>query len=161
MWDAPITTPHQRIEAGWIDYNGHLNMAFYNVLFDRAVDHVYDLLGIGEAYARGGAGSCFTLEAHLNYLSEVALEDRVAVSLQLLDFDAKRLHYFETMTNLRTGEVAATSENLALHVDMNTRRSAPFPEPALEKIAHLHRAHAALPTPDLVGRVMGIRRKPG
>ena len=161
MWDAPIIVPKQKIEPDWIDYNGHLNMAFYNVLFDRGVDHVYDLLGIGEAYARSGVGSCFTLEVHLNYLSELSLEDVVSVSLQLVDYDAKRLHYFETMTNARTGELVATSENLALHVDMQSRKSAPFPESALVNIADLHRAHARLPAPELLGHRIGIRRKTG
>ena len=48
--EAPHTCPDQRVEAAWIDYNGHLNMAFYHVMFDRAVDHVYDTLGIGASY---------------------------------------------------------------------------------------------------------------
>ena len=78
MWQAPFVAPDQQIEPDWIDYNGHLNMAFYNVLFDRGVDCVYDLLGIGEAYVREGSGSCFTLQAHLNYLSELALGQPVA-----------------------------------------------------------------------------------
>lgn len=158
MWDAPIIAPDQTLEAGWIDYNGHLNMAYYNVLFDRGVDHVYDLLGIGAEYVRTAAGSCFTMEVHLNYLNELTLNDPVSVSLQLIDHDAKRLHFFQTMTNRTTGDIAATSEQLALHVDMTTRRSAPFPEPVLARIAELHAAHRNLPVPELLGRVIGIRK---
>ncbi len=161
MWEAPFVAPDQTIEADWIDYNGHLNMAFYNVLFDRGVDCVYDRLGIGEAYVRRGGGSCFTLQVHLNYLNELALGDPVSVTLQLVDFDEKRLHYFQTMTNRTTGELAATSENLAIHVDMNTRRSAPFPAEALERITELHRAHAGLPRPVQLGSAIGIRKKSG
>lgn len=159
MWDSPIITPDQSIETGWIDYNGHLNMAYYNVLFDRSVDHVYDQLGIGAEYVRSEGGSCFTMEVHLNYLNELTLDDPVSVSLQLIDYDAKRLHFFQTMTNRQSGEVAATSEQLALHVDMISRRSTPFPEPILERIASLHAAHSQLPKPDLLGRVIGIRKK--
>ncbi len=159
MWDAPIIAPDQSLEPGWIDYNGHLNMAYYSVLFDRGVDHVYDLLGIGAEYVRTDAGSCFTMEVHLNYLNELTLDDPVSVTFQLVDFDAKRLHFFQTMTNRRTGDVAATSEQLALHVDMTTRRSAPFPEPALARIVELHRAHTRLPKPEMLGRVIGIRKK--
>jgi len=158
MWQAPFTAPDQQIEANWIDYNGHLNMAFYNVLFDRCVDCVYDQLGIGEAYVRESGGSCFTLQVHLNYLSEISLGDPISVTLQLIDYDAKRLHYFQTMTNQRTGELAATSENLAIHVDMKSRRSAPFPGGILKQIEGLHRAHADLPTPDQLGRSIGIRK---
>ena len=123
MWQAPFIVPDQTIQPDWIDYNGHLNMAFYNVLFDRGVDHLYDALGIGEAYVRDGAGSCFTLEVHLNYLDELTLEDQVSVALQLIDYDAKRLHYFLTMTNSSTGALAATSENLALQSTQAPRQS--------------------------------------
>ena len=159
MWQAPFTAPDQTIEPAWIDYNGHLNMAFYNVLFDRCVDCVYDELGIGAEYAQNGDGSCFTLQVHLNYLSELALADPVSVTLQLIDFDDKRLHYFQTMVNRTTGELAATSENLAIHVDMQTRRSAPFPAEVLERIQRLHQAHQDLPAPDQLGRSIGIRKK--
>lgn len=159
MWDVPITVPDQSLEADWIDYNGHLNMAYYSVLFDRGVDHVYDLLGIGAEYVRTEAGSCFTMEVHLNYLSELTLDDPVSVTFQLIDRDAKRLHFFQTMTNRNTGETAATSEQLALHVDMVDRRSAPFPEPILERIDSLFEAHRHLPKPELLGRVIGIRKK--
>lgn len=161
MWQAPFTADDQAIEPAWIDYNGHLNMAYYNVLFDRCVDCVYDELGIGAAYANAGEGSCFTLQVHLNYLSEIALADPVSVTLQLIDYDDKRLHYFQTMTNRTTGELAATSENLAIHVDMVSRRSAPFPAEALERIEALKQAHKNLPDPEHLGRTIGIRKKTG
>jgi len=77
----------------------------------------------------------------------------------VIDFDTKRLHFFETMTNRRTGAMAATSEQLALHVDMTSRRSAPFPAAILERIASLHEAHRGLPKPELLGHVIGIRKK--
>ena len=56
------------VKDEWIDYNGHLNMAFYNVLFDKGVDFFYDRIGVGEEYTRSGVGSVFTLEVHLQYL---------------------------------------------------------------------------------------------
>ena len=159
MWDSPIVCPDQTLESGWIDYNGHLNMAFYNVLFDRGVDHVYDQLGIGADYVRTASGSCFTMEVHVNYLNELTLEAPVRVTFQLIDCDAKRLHFFQTMENASTGEMAATSEQLALHVDMKSRRSAPFPTQARERITELHAAHTTLPQPPQLGQVIGIRRK--
>ena len=157
-WPAPIICPIQRVEPEWIDYNGHLNLAFYHVLFDRAVDHVYDLLGIGADYATTGGGSCFTLEVHVNYLSELMRDDPVRVTWQLLDHDAKRLHYYQEMFNAATDELAATSEHLALHVNMQTRRSAPFPDERQLGIEALAAAHRRLPTPERVGQIMGIRR---
>ncbi len=100
---APLVSPTQTVIEDWIDYNGHLNMAFYNVIFDRAVDHFYDLLGVGAKYAESGAGSCFTMEIHVHYLNEVSLDDELELHLQLLDYDSKRLHYFTADVPQRAG----------------------------------------------------------
>jgi len=70
---APFVSAPMRVEPGWIDYNGHLNMAYYNVLFDRAVDEVYELLGCGLAYLKESQHSCFTAEVHVRYLRELLL----------------------------------------------------------------------------------------
>ena len=47
LFFAPFVSSVMKVEQSWIDYNGHLNMAYYNVLFDRCVDEAYELLGIG------------------------------------------------------------------------------------------------------------------
>ncbi len=94
---TPFVSSVMHVEPGWIDYNGHLNMAYYNVLFDRAVDEVYELLGLGLDYVKTHAHSTFTAEVHLRYLRELHAGDPVRVTFQLLDFDAKRLHYFEAL----------------------------------------------------------------
>lgn len=160
MWEVPIRCPEQALEPEWIDYNGHLNMAFYHVLFDRSVDHVYDRLGIGADYVREGRGSCFTMEVHVHYLNELVLGDRVRVEFQLLDHDAKRLHFFEQMFHSGSGELVATAEQLALHVDMTSRRSAPFPESIRSRIDELAEAHRGHAVPPQAGSRIGIRRKP-
>ncbi|MFM8354512.1 MAG: thioesterase family protein [Gammaproteobacteria bacterium] len=160
MSDALITCPTQHVEAAWIDYNGHMNMAFYNVAFDRALDHVYDLLGIGAEYVRTGGGSCFTAEVHVNYVQELLRDDPIRVTFQLLDWDSKRLHVFESMYHGTEGYLAATSEQLALHVDMQTRRTAPFPHEVQARLAALMATHQHIARAPQVGRVMGIRRKP-
>ena len=161
MYDAPIVCPLQRVEPAWIDYNGHMNMAFYNLAFDRGLDHVYDLLDIGADYARSGAGSCFTLEIHVSYVQELVLNDPIRIEFRLLDWDAKRLHFFEEMYHADTGVLAATSEQLALHVDMGSRRAAPFPQAVQEHLRVMLDDHGALPPPPQVGHVIGIpRRRP-
>jgi acyl-CoA thioester hydrolase len=159
LWQAPHNCPVQTVEADWIDYNGHLNMAFYHVMFDRAVDHVYDRLDIGAAYVAEEQGSCFTMEVHVNYINELVLNDPVAITFQLLDHDSKRLHYYQEMVHAETGELAATSEQLAMHVDMKQRASAPFPARQMQAIEELMSLHESLPRPERVGRRMGIRHK--
>jgi acyl-CoA thioester hydrolase len=156
MTQSPIVCPTQTVIEDWIDYNGHLNMAFYNVIFDRGVDHVYDMLGIGADYARSGKGSCFTMEVHLHYLSELSLDDEVEVHLQLLDYDAKRIHFFEQLYHRGEGYLAATSEQIGMHVDMQTRRSAPFPDAVTKKLKLMKQAHAKLEVPRQVGHVIAI-----
>ena len=153
-----IICPEEIVKDEWIDYNGHLNMAFYNVLFDKGVDFFYDRIGVGEEYTRIGMGSVFTLEVHLQYLQELNLHDRVRVHLQLLDYDEKRLHFFEYMYHAENGYLAATSEQMAIHVDMKTRKSAPFSEDALEKIRALHKNHKTLQRPEAAGKSIVLKK---
>ena len=94
---APFVSSVMRVEPAWIDYNGHLNMAYYNVLFDRAVDEAFELLGCGLDYVKTRRHSCFTAEVHVRYLRELHVGDPVRVTFQLLDYDAKRMHYFEQL----------------------------------------------------------------
>jgi acyl-CoA thioester hydrolase len=156
---SAIICPRTRVHQAWIDYNGHMNMAYYNVVFDQGVDHVYDQLGVGAQYAQSGGGSLFTMEVHLHYLNELSLNDPIEVRFQLLDADSKRLHFFEEMYHAEKGYLAATSEQLALHVDMTSRRAAPFPRFIQDRVDRLLEAHATLPRPGQVGHIIGIRRK--
>ena len=91
---------------------------------------------------------------HVCYLQELSQGEHFTVSWQLLGFDSKRLHFFE---HLHCGErLIATSEQMALHVSMETRRTAPFPEEAVARLDYVAKAHAALPRPAQQGRILGI-----
>src|SRR3990172_4415710 len=139
---APFVSSLMRVEPQWIDYNGHLNMAYYNVLFDRAVDEAYELIGIGIDYLKTEGHSTFTAEAHVRYLRELHDGDPVRVTFQLLDYDAKRIHYFEQLLHASEGWVSATSENMTLHVDMAAKKVVPFPETVVRTFARMKAAHA-------------------
>jgi acyl-CoA thioester hydrolase len=156
---APFVSSPMRVEDGWIDYNGHLNMAYYNVLFDRAVDEAYELLGCGLDYVRRSRHSCYTAEVHVRYLRELHAGDRVRATFQLLGYDAKRLHYFEQLFHAEEGWLSATSENMALHVDMDKQKTAPFPAAIAEQLARMRAAHAALPIPEAAGRRIAMPEK--
>ena len=156
---APFVSSVMRVEPGWIDYNGHLNMAYYNVLFDRAVDEVYELLGCGAAYVEQTRHSCFTAEVHVRYLRELHAGDAVRVTFQLLDCDAKRLHYFEQLFHAEQGFLSATSENMTIHIDMTARKTAPFPPDIRARIETLATAHAGLPRPEGIGRKIAMPAK--
>src|SRR6266568_6502157 len=137
LFFAPFVSSVMRVEPAWIDYNGHLNMAYYNVLFDRAVDEAYELVGIGAAYVEKRRHSLFTTEVHLRYLREFNAGDPVRVTFQMLDYDAKRLHYFEQLFHAADGWVSATSENMSLHVDMDAQKTAAFPPEVSARLTHM------------------------
>jgi acyl-CoA thioester hydrolase len=156
---APFVSSMMRVEPQWIDYNGHLNMAYYNVLFDRAVDEVYELLGIGAEYLKNHRHSTFTAEVHVRYVRELQEGDPVRVTVQLLDFDSKRFHYFEQLFHAIEGWISATSENMALHVDMTAKKVAPFPPSILRTFARMKAAHSQLPRPEAAGRRIAMPQK--
>jgi acyl-CoA thioester hydrolase len=141
-----------RVEPAWIDYNGHLNMAYYNLIIDRAVDEAFALVGLGPDYVHARNASYFTAEAHVRYLRELAADAPVRVTLQLINYDGKRIHFFAALHHATEGWVSATSEQLALHVDLKTRRAAPWPDDVLQRLAAMKAAHAALPAPEALGR---------
>jgi acyl-CoA thioester hydrolase len=159
VFAAPFLSSVMRLEPQWIDYNGHLNVAYYNVLFDRAVDEVYELLGLGPAYLDQHKHSTMVAEAHVRYLRELKLDDPVRVTVQLIDYDAKRVQLFERLLHANEGWLSATSESMTLHVDMTAKKVAPFPHNILGALAAMKAAHAALPVPDGTGRAIKMPGK--
>ena len=158
--EAPFRSEAMDIAPEWIDYNCHLNMAYYLVLFDRGVDQLWEKIGLGPRYRAERGFTTYTAEAHIRYLREVRPSDRVIVTLQIVDHDEKRLHLWQEMHHADEGWCAATCETLALHVDQSGPKVAPMPEDIRTRVAAVAAAHAALPRPEALGRPMGIRRKP-
>ncbi len=158
-----MTTPFRSstltVRPEWIDYNGHLNMAYYNVLFDQAADEIYEQLGFGPDYQRNTGNTTYTAEFHLSYVRELHVNDAVNVTFQMVDFDAKRFHSYQEIWH-SDGWLAATGEAMTLHVDQSGPRVAPMPDDVYAKVSALHAAHAALARPSRVGASIGIRRKP-
>ena len=90
---APFLSSVMQIEPQWIDYNGHLNMAYYNVMMDRAIDEMWVHLGIGPTYLQERHGSTFTAEAHVRYLREIHLGDPVQISVFLFAYRREAAAY--------------------------------------------------------------------
>ena len=153
---APFLSSVMQIEPQWIDYNGHLDMAYYNVMMDRAIDELWLTLGLGPAYRKERHGSTFTAECHVRYLREIHQGDPVRITIILLDADEKRLHTFEELRHATDGWLSATSENMTIHIDMAVRKTAPFPPDIQARIRAMANAHATLPRPEGVGRSVGM-----
>ena len=158
-YDSPFVGSIKTVKDEWIDYNGHFNMAYYLVLFDECLDEAMILLGLGPEYVEENGASYFTLQANVSYLQELPAKAPVQTSLQILDFDEKRLHYVLQMRHADEGWVAAIMEAISIHVDMNEKRSSPFPDEVLAKMKDMHSAHKSYEIPPQVGQPVGIRRK--
>ena len=142
----------------WIDYNGHMNVAYYLLAFDQATDVFFDSFGLGAAYSESGGGTTFAGEVKISYLRELKQGDPLRVTTQLLAFDEKRLRFYHRMYHDTAGHLAATAEMLSLHIDLSLRRVAPFPPRIQDRLARLWQKHQHLDAPQDAGR--GIARPP-
>jgi acyl-CoA thioester hydrolase len=116
------------------------------------VDEAFELLGCGVGYVKNRKHSCFTAEVHVRYLRELHANDPVRVTFQLLDFDSKRLHFFKQLFHATEGWVSATSESLSLHVDMQSKKTAAFPDDVKRMLKKMKDSHARLPRPEAAGK---------
>jgi acyl-CoA thioester hydrolase len=155
---APFAAHQAEVRPEWIDRNGHLNLAYYIVIFDQATDTLFDALGIGSRFSDVTGSSLFVVETHTTYEQELKLGEHVSVNAIVLGADSKRLHFAHEMFRA-DGHRAASHELLALHVDMATRRSAPFPAEASARLSAAVAAHATLARPTIVGRKVGDKAR--
>lgn len=156
---APFVSAEMRIQPQWIDFNGHLNMAYYIVFFDQGVDELYELLGLGPNYLKAHKHSTMVAEMHVRYLREVHETAPLRVRCQLLAYDSKRIHLFEELVHATEGWVSATCETMTLHVDMTTKKVAPWSGSVTRLIERLKVAHADLPRPEAAGRSVKMPAK--
>jgi len=149
---GPVVEHDDVVRPEWIDSNGHMNLAYYVVVFDLATDKLYSFLGIGDAYREATGNSCFTAETHTVYEREVRLGERLRVKTWLLGSDSKRLHYFHELFHVDSGERSAVQELMALHIDMGVRRVAPFPARQQAALREAVVKHAPTEPPKGIGR---------
>ncbi|MFI1966476.1 thioesterase family protein [Streptomyces pathocidini] len=157
---APLRLHRTPVSPRWVDYNGHMSESCYLLVFGDSADAFFRYLGIDEEY-RAGGHSLYTAETHIHHRREASQGEPLALSLRLLDHDAKRVHVFHEMRHGETDALLATAEQLLVHVDTRRGRSAELPARLQHRLSAIHRAHAPLPVPDAVGRPMGIRHAPG
>lgn len=156
---TPLVSSRRTVEDAWIDLNGHLNMAYYGVLFDRTADDVFEVFGMGPGYLERTNCSTFMLEAKFTYLRELHAGDEVTSTLQVRDVSDKCLHYFQELHHAEDGWTSAVMESLVIHIDMSTRKPAPFADDVQQQLMKIHEAHKSHPVPPQVGNKIGIRRK--
>mgnify|MGYP001813380071 FL=1 len=142
----------------WIDYNDHMNVAYYLLAFDQAVDALLERFGLTEDYVRTHDSSTIAAESHVTWQSEIVAGDPYVVTSQVLAWDEKRIHQFQRMYHAGDGYLAATCEWMNLHFDPSIRRVAPWPKEIRASIARFADNQGDHPWPTEAGRRMLVKQ---
>ena len=153
---APLDIHRSTVLSEWVDWNGHMNVAFYVLAFDQASGAFMRNMGLGRNYVESKSGMTFVLETHVTYDREMKGGAPMRFTTQLLARDAKRVHLFHEMFHAAEGYLAATNETIVMNIDYASRRSAPWPMQAGERLEAIWATHQDLPRPAKAGRVMGL-----
>ena len=116
----------QIIKKEWTDYNNHMNMAYYVLVFDQIWEIILEKFKMGEQSAKSTKMSTMVVETHTTYNNEVKEGDEVEINLTFFDHDKKRLHFKMEMIEKSSKKLSATLEMLSLYIDLNKRRVAEF-----------------------------------
>lgn len=146
------------VRDDWIDYNGHLNVGYYLVAFDLAVEPFLDWLGFTPEFRQANQVSTFALETHLNFLAEVNAGDELRFETRLVDFNQKTFHFYQEMFQLDKNYLAASHESLGAYMDMTQRKTAVMPPVITDRLEQVHTAHSVLETPWQLGHKISIKR---
>ena len=116
----------RKIIKDWIDYNGHMNMAYYVLIFDQAWENILNKFQMGGEKAEESKRTTMVVETRTTYDSEVKEGDEVEVYVSYFDHDKKRLHLKCEMYEKKTKKLSATMENLSLYIDLDKRKVTEF-----------------------------------
>ena len=123
-----VHVSNQIIKSEWTDYNNHLNMAYYVLIFDVAWEVMLKKFNMGEQSAKTSGMSTMVVETNTTYDNEIKEGDEVEILLTFFDHDKKRLHFKMEMIEKKSKKLSSTIEMLSLHVDLSKRKVAEFDE---------------------------------
>lgn len=155
---APLAIHTATVLPEWIDYNGHMNVAYYVLAFDHVTDAFLDYIGLDHDYKAKANVTTFVADMNVTYVREVVEGDSLKFTTQLLEFDDRKFRYFHSMYHADQGYLAATNELLSLHIDLSARRVGPMSGAILTRLRQVQDAHSVLSPPRGAGRVLGMRR---
>ena len=121
-----VHVTNQIIKKEWTDYNEHLNMAYYVLIFDKAWEVMLEKFMMGEHSAKTTKMSTMVVETHTTYNNEVKQGDNVEIVLTFFDHDKKRMHFRLEMYEKNSKKLSATIEMLSLYINLNQRKVAEF-----------------------------------
>lgn len=148
------------VDESWIDLYGHMNMVRYVALFDEVGYALMEHWGLGETYTRDEGFGLFVVDVAVHYRRELRVGTPLQVALRLLDADDKRLLSLLEIRRADDGTVAATMEQLSIHVDLRTRKVTPFPPALAERLRALAAVQSAHPLPPRHPRRLHLASSP-
>ena len=152
---------HTAVQPEWLDYNGHMNVAYYTLAFDRAGEQFVTSVGLSEAQTRKDGNSWMVAEAHVTYQNEAMPGDKLEIKTRILGLDVKRVYLFQSMHRTNDGTLLATNEQLILHINLQQRKVQPFTPPVMQQLQQLWNQQSQLQPPSEAGRSISIdARKP-
>ena len=116
----------QKVTNDWVDYNGHMNMAYYVLIFDQAWEVALEKFKMGESAAKSEQRSTMVVETNTKYINEVKENEEVDINLIYFDHDKKRLHLKMEMNEKKTNKLSASMEWISLYIDLGKRKVTEF-----------------------------------
>lgn len=149
---APLVGPFAgyegEVEPGWIDINGHMNVVWYDKVFDIAETRLFAAFGIEDAYTRRTGRGTFRVEKRIRYERELLEGDRLRVESRIASPDGRVLRSTHELVNVTRGGRAGLAEFVSLHVDLSLRKASRIADTrVLSLLNAMAAAHARLPPP--------------
>ena len=120
------------VKKEWVDYNNHMNMAYYVLVFDQALEVALEKFKMGESAAKDLNRSTMVVETNTKYLSEVKQGEKIDIHMTYFDHDKKRLHIKMEMIEKSKKKISATIEWISLYIDLDKRKVTEFEDEKLE-----------------------------
>ena len=145
------------VKSEWIDMNGHMNVAYYVRAFDLAIDIHWAEIGITSDYIENEQCSTFSVECHITYQNEMRVDEEYRIISNILAYDEKRIHLFQTMYKIGAEETIATAEWMNLHVNLRTRKVCEWPKTVLDNLRKVSHTQKDRKWPSEAGKRMSIK----
>ena len=159
LYSTPIILPDQQVLEEWLDYNGHMNVAFYTLAFDKSLDiFLEDILGIGETHAYENNQGPFVVQAHYHYLNEMKLNEKFNVRLFVVDCDKNKMHLCLEIYSLLQEKVISVVEQVLINVNLKLRKSETYPLWAFERLLKIRNIHRNASLPSAFGKSIGLKK---
>jgi|TARA_B110000977_G_scaffold187327_1_gene254299 acyl-CoA thioester hydrolase len=155
---SALQTLQTPVIKDWIDYNGHLNDAYYLVIFTQATDALQNHLGLTLEHIKHTGETLFTVETHLAYVQQVGLGEVVTISSKILETDSKRMRIFHSMFN-EQNQLLATVEMLLICYNLQAKKVTNFSDMMLQSLVNFDAQYGQLPWPAAAGKGITLKKR--